>query len=96
MVQLLNMKREEVEKKYQSLGLETKYITDQPNTIHKPDKDIRMTFYTLAGSIKVKIEDGDWQEYHSGDEFVVEDGQLHEAQAGPEGWEYIVAWATKS
>jgi quercetin dioxygenase-like cupin family protein len=47
---------------------------------------------TLSGSIKFKIDGGEWIEQSAGDSIIIQSGQLHEAVVGPDGWQVISAW----
>jgi quercetin dioxygenase-like cupin family protein len=85
------MTRQELEEKYSKMGLVTRYITDKPGEVYEPHKHGGVYLFTLKGSAKIKLDDGEWQVIEPGQETSIEDNQLHEAIAGPEGWEYIFA-----
>jgi len=86
------MTREEVEAKYKKMGLQIEYGNDKPGFVYEPHRHEQTYLYTLSGSIKLKLDD-DWQELTSGNEAIVGENQLHEAVVGPEGWEWVAAWA---
>mgnify|MGYP001601369078 FL=1 len=86
------MKREEVEAAYKAQGLTTEYGYDVPGKVYEPHRHERTVLFTLAGSIRVKIENEVWKELHPGSEFVIGNEALHEGIVGNEGWEYIAAW----
>lgn len=86
------MKRAEVEKRYKSMGLDTEYGQDKPGTVYKPHKHEQTYLYTLSGSLKIRTDSGDWRTISTGQEFIIESGQLHEAIVGEDGWEYVAAW----
>lgn len=82
----------EIEQSYRAKGLETEYVVDEAGKVYEPHRHEQTYLYTLSGSVKIKVDDGDWQTLRSGQEFIVGTNQLHEAEVGPEGWEYVAAW----
>jgi quercetin dioxygenase-like cupin family protein len=85
------MTRQEVEAKYHAMGLVTRHVADEPGVIYEPHRHGGVYLFTLKGSVDMKLDDKAWRTLAPGQETRVEDGQLHEAVAGPEGWEYIFA-----
>ena len=70
----------------------TRHVLDKPGELYKPHQHGKVTIYSISGSAKVKLDKNHWQEINPGQEIVIKRGQLHEAVAGPDGWEYIFAW----
>ncbi len=85
------MTRQEAEAKYHAMGLVTRYIVDEPGEVYEPHEPEGVYLYTLEGSVKVKLDDDEWQIVEPGQETRIEDNQRHEAIAGSEGWKYIFA-----
>ncbi len=81
-----------LEKAYKDRGLAVKHVSDEAGKVHEPDRDIKMHFLTLSGSVEVKIDDELPMKWRPFQELIVSSGQLHEAKVGKNGWEYIVAW----
>jgi quercetin dioxygenase-like cupin family protein len=77
-----------VESKYNKMGLTTKYVKDKPGLVYKPHSHGAVRLYSLGGSIKIRKDNGRWQNIKVGQEVRIKRGQLHEAVEGPEGWEY--------
>jgi quercetin dioxygenase-like cupin family protein len=86
------MQRKVIEQKYRDMGLEYKHVSDEPGKVYKPHRHGQAYLYSLSGSIKLKLDDGDWQSIEPGREVIIKRHQLHEAVVGPDGWEYIFAW----
>lgn len=86
------MDKDNVERAYKTKGLEVEHGQGEPNTIYEPHRHEKTYLYTLAGSIKIRLDEGEWITALPGQEFVIEDGQLHEAIVGSEGWGYVAAW----
>ncbi len=80
-----------VENNYKSLGLVALRQSDKPGFVYEPHRHGEVRLYTVKGSASIKLDDGDWRTTSPGQEIIIHDGQLHEAVAGPEGWEYIFA-----
>jgi quercetin dioxygenase-like cupin family protein len=85
------MDLQKIEDDYKSQGLTVVRQTDKPGFVYEPHRHGAVRLYTIKGSAKVKLDDQDWQDIEPGQEVIINDGQLHEAVAGPEGWEYIFA-----
>lgn len=85
------MQRKDVETKYAKLGLEVRQIVDGPGEIYEPHRHEGVFIFTLIGSAKIKLDDGEWQLVQQGDEVHIKNNQLHEIISGPSGWEYLFA-----
>ncbi len=85
------MDRETVEAKYHGMGLETRYVVDEPGEVYEPHEHASVYIFTLEGSAKLRLGDEDWKLVKPGQEVRIEDNQRHEAIAGKEGWKYIFA-----
>lgn len=81
-----------LEEAYKGRGLAIKHVTAESGKVYEPDRDIKMHFLTLSGSVEVKIEGEPPRTWRPFQELIVGSGQLHEAKVGNDGWEYIVAW----
>lgn len=79
-------------RRYERMQLKTEQGTDAPRRRYEPHSHGRTRLMTISGSLDIKLSGGDWQQLLPGQEMVVSAGQLHEAVAGPEGWEYVAAW----
>lgn len=77
--------------KYRALGLETRYIVDEPNETSAAHRHASVYLFTVKGSTAIKLDGQDWQTLLPGQEVRIADNQLHEAITGPEGWEYLFA-----
>ena len=84
--------REELEAKYMLAGYEAVYSIDEPDKVYEPHSHHMVRLFSLNGSVKIKLDGGEWQEVQPGEEVVIEEGQVHEAVIGPDGWEYIYAY----
>ena len=89
------MNRAEVEHNYKARNLDIEYCNDEPGKIYEPHRHEQTYLYTLSGLVKIKVDDSDWQTLEPGQEFIVGTNQLHEAEVGSEGWEYVAAWDPK-
>ncbi len=89
------MNREAVEAKYQAQGLATEYAKDQPGKVYPAHAHEKTFLYTLGGYLQIRTNNGPWHRLEVGEEFVVEENQLHEALAGSDGWEHVAAWDAK-
>jgi quercetin dioxygenase-like cupin family protein len=89
------MERNDVENRYSELGLEVRRIVDKPGKVYRPHRHEGVFLFTLKGSAKIKLDDGEWQTTEPGDEIHIEDDQLHEAVSGVDGWEYLFAASTE-
>ncbi len=85
------MNEAEVAQRYRDIGLRVSREADEPGKIYKPHAHQKTYLYCLQGSIKVRLNDGEWQELRTGQELIIGEGQFHEAVVGPNGWEYIHA-----
>jgi quercetin dioxygenase-like cupin family protein len=65
---------------------------DKAGTVYKPHRHEKTYLYTLGGSLKIRVENNDWIELKPHQEFIIDDGELHEAIVGENGWEYVAAW----
>ncbi|MEX0917778.1 MAG: hypothetical protein WDZ93_01325 [Candidatus Paceibacterota bacterium] len=86
------MTKEEVIKHYTKSGLTIEEGFDKPGTVYEPHRHERTYLWTLFGSITLRKGTDDWRTYTTGEECVIEDGEVHEAKIGPEGWKYIAAF----
>lgn len=77
---------------YRQQGLVAKHVTDEPGKVYEPHVHERTILFTLAGSVKLKLGNADWQTLTPGQERVIESRQQHQAEVGPKGWEYVAAW----
>jgi quercetin dioxygenase-like cupin family protein len=87
--------RNDIERKYQWMGLKTKHVVDPPGEVYEPHHHGKVYLYSLGGSLKIRLEQGEWRSIKPGQELIIERHQLHEAVVGPDGWEYIFAWDPK-
>jgi quercetin dioxygenase-like cupin family protein len=85
------MSSKEAEARYRSIGLVTRYIVDEPGAVYEPERHEGVYLFTIKGSAKIRLENGEWITVKPGHELKIEDNQLHEAIVGPKGWEYIFA-----
>lgn len=85
------MNSDEATAKYKQLGLEIRHITDEPGEIYTPHRHRGVYLFTLRGSAKIKLDNGEWRQTEPGREIHIHDNQLHEAIVGPDGWEYLFA-----
>jgi quercetin dioxygenase-like cupin family protein len=83
---------DQVEQKYKDRGLEVEHGRDEPGKIYPPHRHEETFLYTVSGSVKVKVDNKDWNTLKSGTEFTIGKDQLHEAVVSADGWEYIAAW----
>ena len=81
-----------ITKKYENKGLRTKYIQDKPGKIYKPHSHGKVKLYSIAGSVKIRRDNKEWQTINPGEEIIIKRHQVHEAIVGANGWEYIFAW----
>jgi dipeptidase E len=79
-------------RRYERRGLTAETGLDQPHTRYEPHAHAKRYLGTVAGSLDIRLSGGEWQKLLPGQELVVGAGQLHEALAGPDGWEYVAAW----
>lgn len=86
------MTKETVIQRYETLGLITEEGSDKPGTLYAPHKHEKTYLWTVDGSIMIKKGVGNWKTYTAGQECVIEDGEIHEAKVGPDGWKYIAAY----
>jgi|SRR5579884_4163718 len=77
--------------KYERMGLETREFQAQPGQMFEPHRHGGVRLFTIAGSADIRLDGGAWQTVSPGVELVIADGQLHEARAGNEDWQYILA-----
>jgi quercetin dioxygenase-like cupin family protein len=85
------MELQDAEYKYQELGLEVRHIVDEPGEVYEPHRHEGVYLFTVKGSAQIKLDDGEWRTLEPGAEVHIQDDQLHEATAGPNGWEYLFA-----
>lgn len=81
-----------VEDAYKQRGLVTETGRDEPDTVYEPHRHEKTFLYTIAGSLDIRLDEGDVQHVLPHQEFVVGGNQLHEAVVGADGWEYVAAW----
>jgi quercetin dioxygenase-like cupin family protein len=84
-----------VENKYRDMGLVVFRQSDKANVVYKPHRHEEVRIYTIKGSVKVRLDDDEWQTVKPGQEIIIREGQLHEAMVGADGWEYIFATTSK-
>jgi quercetin dioxygenase-like cupin family protein len=89
------LSKQDIEHKYQALGLETRCLVDKPGLVYEPHRHAAVYLYTLKGSAKLKLDNKKWQQVKPGQEIVIHDDQLHEAIVGAGGWEYVFATSPK-
>lgn len=80
---------------YRTQGLEWENGFDQPGTVYERHAHEETRLYTVAGSLTITLFGNDGVQRHElspGTEFVVPDGQEHEAIVGDAGWKYVAAW----
>lgn len=85
------MDRAEAEAKYRGIGLVTRYIEDSPLEVYEPHEHEGVYLFTLDGSAKLRLDNGEWQAIEAGQETRIGDNQRHEAVVGKDGWKYIFA-----
>jgi quercetin dioxygenase-like cupin family protein len=85
------MTSDEAAAKYKQLGLEVRYITDEPGEVYTPHRHGSVYLFTLRGSAKIKLDGNAWFSAKAGGEVHIRDNQLHEAIVDSDGWEYLFA-----
>ena len=76
---------------YADQGLFTGVFEEAPGERSEPHRHEGATLLTLSGSAKVRLGEGDWQVVLPGDVTVIGDEQMHEVEAGENGWRYLFA-----
>ena len=83
----------EILQKYKEMGLETEEGSVEPNFVYPPHHHGTTHLYITAGSVTLKRDrDNGFITYTQGSEFVVDDGEYHEGQAGKDGYSFIAGW----
>ena len=81
----------DVFRELEASGWTIEFEQEEAGTIHPPHCHETTHLFTLRGGMRIRVDEGKWVEQGPGDLFVVEDGQLHEAVVGIDGWEYFAA-----